>query len=219
MARPREFDERQVLDAASDLFWTRGYEATSTRDLAARTGLTASSIYAAFGDKRGLFRRSLDHYLRRLRDKMSYLEAHASPALAITGFFDDTIECTVGDPLQRGCMLVNSAIGASPGDPAFREAVAGELALIEDFFLRRLRQAQAGGEISPAVPAEDAARQLLAVLLGIRVLARVGPDRTLLAGAVRPTLTLLNLPPLGDAAGLRDKGVSGDRSPSSGVKE
>jgi len=196
MARPREFDEQAVLDAASDIFWTKGYEATSTRDLTARTGLTPSSMYAAFGDKRRLFRRALDHYLGRLRDKMAHLEATVSPGQAVTGFFEDTIERSLEDPLQRGCMLVNSALEASPQDAEFRSAIAHELTLIEDFFRGRIAAGQECGEISPTHSANDVAHQLLAVLLGVRVLARVRPERPLLTGAVGQTLALLGLPPL-----------------------
>ena len=63
MARPREFDEGAVLDAAALCFWKQGYEATSVRDLVARTGITAASLYNAFGDKRGLYQKALDHYV------------------------------------------------------------------------------------------------------------------------------------------------------------
>jgi TetR/AcrR family transcriptional repressor of nem operon len=207
MARPREFDEEAVLDAASDIFWAQGYQATSTRDLTARTGLTPSSMYAAFGDKRRLFRRALDHYLGRLREKMSHLEATVSPAGAITGFFDDTIERSLSDALQRGCMLVNSALEASPQDEEFRDVIAHELRLIEDFFRNRFIAGQASGEISTEHSAENAGHQLLAVLLGIRVLARVRPERSVLSGAVRQTLQLLGLPPL-----PADSGASGKKT-------
>ncbi|MDY0883665.1 TetR/AcrR family transcriptional regulator [Dongia soli] len=200
MARPREFDERAALEAASDIFWTKGYEATSTRDLMARMGLTPSSMYAAFGDKRRLFRRALDHYLERLREKMSYLEANASPGEAITGFFWDTIERTLGDALQRGCMLVNSALEVSPQDAELCGAVAQELKLIEGFFRARFSEGQQRGDIANTHSADNAARQLLAVLLGIRVLARVRPERLLLTEAAGQTLELLGLPPLPAAA-------------------
>lgn len=202
MARPREFDERAVLDAASDIFWTKGYEATSTRDLTAGTGLTPSSMYGAFGDKRGLFRRALDHYLVRLREKMSRLEATMSPGQAITGFLEDTIERSLEDALQRGCMLVNAALETSSLDAEFRDAVAHELKLIEAFFHGRVTAGQTAGDLSSDHPADDAARQLLAVLLGVRVLARVRPERELLTGAVRQTLGALGLPPLPPTAGL-----------------
>jgi TetR/AcrR family transcriptional repressor of nem operon len=201
MARPREFDEQAVLEAACDIFWTKGYEATSTRDLTARTGLTPSSMYAAFGDKRGLFRCALDHYLGRLREKTRHLEATVSPAHAITGFFEDTIERSLSDALHRGCMLVNSALEVSAGDVEFREAIAHELRLIEGFFRSRFVAAQERGEVPSAHSADAAARQLLAVLLGIRALARVRPERDLLTGAARQTLELLDLPPLAKTVG------------------
>jgi TetR/AcrR family transcriptional repressor of nem operon len=212
MARPREFDEQAVLDAASDIFWTKGYEATSTRDLTARTGLTPSSMYAAFGDKRGLFRRALDHYLGRLREKMAHLEATASPGQAITGFFEDTIERSLEDALQRGCMLVNSALEASPQDAEFRDTLAHELRLIENFFRSRVAAGQKCGDIPRAHSAEGVARQLLTVLLGVRVLARVRPERLLLTGAVAQTLALLGLPPLATAGGVPSPRKTGKSS-------
>lgn len=196
MGRPRQFDEDAVLDAASEIFWARGYEATSTRELTACTGLTPSSIYAAFGDKRGLFRRALDHYLARLRGKMARLDEAGSPGRAIAGFFQDTIDQSLADPAQRGCMLVNSALEATPQEPELREAVAGELRLIEAFFRDRVAAAQRVGEISAACSADDAARQLLALLLGLRVLARVRPEPPLLTGAANQALAALGLPPL-----------------------
>jgi TetR/AcrR family transcriptional repressor of nem operon len=205
MARPRAFDEQAVLDAATDIFWAKGYEATSTRDLSAGIGLTPSSMYAAFGDKRGLFRRALDHYLGGLRRKIADLEAMRSPGLAITRFFDDIIERSLADALRRGCMLVNCALEAPSEDREFRGAIARELKLIEDFFRDRIVSAQQCGEVTPTVSADDAARQLLAVLLGVRVLARVRPERLLLAGAVGQTLSMLGLPPLAAPATARSR--------------
>src|SRR5271168_4809703 len=63
MARPREFEEGAVLDAAVRCFWKQGYEATSVRDQVAHTGITAASLYNAFGDKRALYEKALDHYV------------------------------------------------------------------------------------------------------------------------------------------------------------
>ena len=63
MARPREFDEEAVLDAAVQCFWARGYESTSVKDLMEATGLTAASLYNAYGDKRAMFRTALDRYI------------------------------------------------------------------------------------------------------------------------------------------------------------
>src|ERR1700733_14070568 len=62
MARPRMFDEQEVLDAAREAFWTNGYTATSLDDLTAATGLGKGSLYAAFGGKRQLFDRLFGDY-------------------------------------------------------------------------------------------------------------------------------------------------------------
>jgi TetR/AcrR family transcriptional repressor of nem operon len=197
MGRPREFDEEQVLEAAGDVFWARGYEATSTRDLTECTGLTQSSIYAAFGDKRGIFLRSLRHYLDSiLRERIARLEATKSPGLAISGFFSEVIERSLADPQHRGCMLVNTALEATPDDPELQRYVAAETVVLEQFFRRCVSAGQRSGEITSKQPADDLARNLLAVLLGLRVLARVRPDPRLLAGLVRPALSMLGLPPL-----------------------
>lgn len=194
MARPREFDEEAVLDAAAAAFWAKGFEATSTRDLTACTGLTPSSMYAAFGDKQTLFHRALDRYLdQTLRAKIARLEAETSPGMAIVGFFDDIVERSVDDDLRRGCFLVNSALESSPDDPKIQAAIAHELTMIETFFLGRIRVGQQAGEIPTACPADDAAKHLLAVLLGVRVLARVRPERALMTSAVHEALKTLDL--------------------------
>jgi AcrR family transcriptional regulator len=86
MARPREFDEQVVLDAALVQFWSNGYESTSTRDLAQSMGITSASLYNAFGDKRSLYRRVLQHYVERsLEDRLrryAPLAPHLAPGSA-----------------------------------------------------------------------------------------------------------------------------------------
>jgi TetR/AcrR family transcriptional repressor of nem operon len=192
MGRPREFEEEKVLEAAGDMFWAKGFEATSTRDLTACTGLTPSSMYAAFGDKRAFFRRVLDHYLEHTsRERIARLEASLPPGAAIAAFFAEIIERSLSDVQQRGCMLVNSALDATSRDPDFRAAIANELAALQGFFHRCVIAGQHSGEIRASLSADDAARHLLSVLLGVRVLARVRPERELLTGAVRPVLTML----------------------------
>ncbi|CAG9203462.1 TetR family transcriptional regulator [Paraburkholderia tropica] len=196
MGRPREFDETHVLDAACDAFWARGYEATSTRDLVKATGLTQPSLYNAFGDKRALFLRVLDHYLEQsLRERIARHEAAGTPGTAITGFFAETVQRSLDDPAKRGCLMVNSVLEATPDDEALRAALAAEIVQIRDFFLRCVQAGQASGEIAKTVGAQEAAQHLLAVLLGLRVIARIQPERDWLVNAVAPALMLLGLLP------------------------
>ncbi|MDR5768214.1 TetR/AcrR family transcriptional regulator [Caballeronia sp. LZ028] len=204
MARPRNFDEDSVLHAVAEAFWTHGYDGTSTRDLVQYTGLTQPSLYNAFGDKRALFLRALDHYLEHtLRERINRLQSTMPPDRAISAFFREVVERSVSDEHRRGCMLVNAALGASPEDEAFRELIAEEMSLMRAFFERCLKAGFKSGEIERVMPADAAATNLLAVLLGVRVLARVDPKPALLIGAVAPTLAMLKLPPLGLSVGKR----------------
>jgi TetR/AcrR family transcriptional repressor of nem operon len=110
MARPQEFDEAAVPDAAIDCFWRRGFEATSMDDLG-----RSMSLYNAFGDKRALFARPLEHYLdHKARMRLRRLEASFPPKHAIHEFFDDIIERSIDDRERKGCFLVNSGLEMTP---------------------------------------------------------------------------------------------------------
>lgn len=194
MARPRNFDENAVLDAAMQRFWSRGYEVTSVRELADGMGLTSASLYNAFGDKLGLYRRSLQHYLDTgVRDRIARFEVLA-PREALAAFLGDIVERSMGDSEHRGCMLVNAALEVAPHDPEFRLVVAEELKQIEAFFRRCVQRGQQIGDIPATVDAKDGARLLLGVLMGIRVLARARPERVLLEGVVRAALATFEAP-------------------------
>jgi TetR/AcrR family transcriptional regulator, transcriptional repressor for nem operon len=191
MARPREFDEGAVLDAAVLCFWTNGYDATSVKDLVAQTGITAASLYNAFGDKHALYQRALDHYVERsIAERIQRCE-ELRPLEGIEAFFEEIVRRSLTDRDRKGCMLVNAALDVAPHDPEFRKVVAEVLFRIEAFFLRRIEAGQADGTINWMLSAATLAQNLLGVLMGIRVLARVRPERPLLEGVVTPALALL----------------------------
>jgi TetR/AcrR family transcriptional repressor of nem operon len=200
MARPREFDEERALEAARDAFWEHGYEGTSTRDLVKYTGLTQPSLYNAFGDKRALFRRALEHYLdHTLRSRLARLEHEFTPALAVTAYFVEIIQRSGSDIGQRGCMLVNSVLEKDQHADGLQEAIASELAEIKGFFHRSIVAAQKRRDVPKSISADDASAHLLTLLLGMRVLARIGPDVELLRAAVEVSLATLGLPRLREA--------------------
>jgi TetR/AcrR family transcriptional regulator, transcriptional repressor for nem operon len=195
MARPREFDETAALEAAMECFWRRGYEATSVRDLTASMGLTAPSLYNAFGGKQELFSRALELYLdHTTRDRLRRLEQSLAPKAALHRFFSEIVEHSINDRQRKGCFLVNSALEIAPHDAECRAVIAGQFAEIEAFFRRCILKAQADETVSSVVDAGDMARLLLGMLLGLRVLARTKPERAVLVGVVRPALALLEPP-------------------------
>ncbi len=194
MARPREFDEAAVLDAAVQCFWARGYEATSIKDLMERTGLTAASLYNAYGDKRAMFRTALDHYIENSIEKRIQRCEALPPRDAIRAFFDDILSRSINDRERKGCLVVNSALEMAPHDPEFKETIAETLKRIEAFFLACVEKGQADGTITSSRPAVGLAQHLLGILMGIRVLARVRPERALLNGAIGTALAFLDSP-------------------------
>jgi TetR/AcrR family transcriptional repressor of nem operon len=200
MARPREFDEEYALEAACDAFWEHGYEGTSTRDLVKYTGLTQPSLYNAFGDKRALFRRALEHYLEHtLHSRIAWLEHGFPPALAITAFFAEVIQRSASSTGQRGCMLVNAVLEKDQRADGLHEAIESELTQIRDFFRRSIVAAQRRREVSKSVNANDASAHLLTLLMGMRVLARTSVDRGMLRSAAEVSLAMLGLPGLQQA--------------------
>jgi TetR/AcrR family transcriptional regulator, transcriptional repressor for nem operon len=194
MARPREFDEDAALDAAMRCFWHRGYQATSIKALIEGTGLCGASLYNAFGDKRALFGKALDRYVEgSIAERIARCEA-LPPRDALAAFFADVVARSLADTDRKGCMLVNAALDTTADDPGIRNVVAGMLVRIETFFRTQIEAGQADGTISTALSSPRLAAHLLGVLLGMRVLARIRPEATLLNGVVDTAFVLLGAP-------------------------
>ena len=138
----------EVLDRAVETFWSKGYEATSIRDLVESMGIHRASLYVAFGDKQRLFLSVLDRYRQMVvRKLLDILDACPSGRAAIRQFFATVVEHVVtGGPL-RGCLITNSAVERGLSDPATAEKVSLCLTQLEDGFYATLLRAQRGGEL------------------------------------------------------------------------
>jgi TetR/AcrR family transcriptional repressor of nem operon len=190
MARPREFDEAAALDAAVEHFWLHGYQSTSVRELAAAMGITGASLYNAFGDKRALFKMALARYIETgIEGRV--IHERQSTVRAIDAFFKDIVDYSLKDKNRKGCLLVNSALELGDDDTELKGVVSDVFVEIEAFFKRAIAGGQERGEVSTELPATDLARLLLGALLGMRVLARVRPNRALLEGIARSALLVL----------------------------
>lgn len=197
MARPRTFNEATVLSSVVEAFWAQGYEGTTTRDLVRCTGLNQPSLYNAFGDKRTLYRRSLEHYLEcSVRERIRRLEGLPQAGIAITKFFVELVDRILNDPLHRGCLLVNSVLEMRAEDADLRQAVVNELQTIRIFFEGRLAAFSTQRDIPEGIDSQVGANHLLSVLLGVRVLARINPDPRCITDAIGIALNSLGLPPL-----------------------
>jgi len=196
MGRRPTFDRDAVLDRALALFWRRGYGATSMREVADATALGAGSLYAAFGDKRGLFEAVLERYGATVSARtFAPLGDPDAGFPAIEAVFARLAEPDVDDAAP-GCLITNTACEAALGDESLRAGLRVDLARLEQRLSRILERALQAGELADDVAPEDAAAFLVGLAQGMRVLARLGEPherlhlvaRTGLAGLrARPT--------------------------------
>ncbi len=169
----KKYSDDDVLTNAMQAFWAWGYEATSINDLVAATGINRGSIYSAFKDKRGLFLKSLEHYdkLHRAAFLERIMREH-TPREAIIAAFEE-VAATVDDTdMPGGCLLVNTALEVSPHDPEIASFVSHSLEQVEAFFADMIMAGQAAGTIPKELSDSQAARSLLGLFLGLRVLCR-----------------------------------------------
>lgn len=187
------FDIEQVLTEAMHVFWRHGYRATTVRALADATGIGGGSIYNTFGGKRGLFLEALRHYDRVHREvPLAELAAWPSPRRAVLAVFEGAVAAVLEDESRDGCMEVNIALELSPHDEEVAAVVAGAFAGMEVFLRDTIERGQACGEISRGTDPGAAARALLALFLGLRVLARSRPEEELLREVARQAEILLH---------------------------
>ncbi len=193
MARPREFDLDETLDKAVETFWAKGYEATSIQDLVDSMGIHRGSLYAAFGDKQGLFLKVLDRYREVVvRKLLDILDSEASGKAAIQRFFSTVVEHVMtGGPL-RGCLVTNSAVERGLSDPDTARKVSLCVKQLEDGFHETLLRAQMAGEIDRQHDLRALARYLTCSLQGLLVIGKIRSDRAALEDVVRVTLLALD---------------------------
>ncbi len=149
MPRPRTFDESDVVAAARDEFWSRGYAATSVDDLAAVTGLGKGSLYGAFGDKHGLFLRALDDYIGTALDGVrAQLRDPAYSAYdRLARHIRAQAREIVADKSRRGCMIAKSAAELSATDETVERAVEHAYATWASELANCVKEAQRDGAI------------------------------------------------------------------------
>ncbi|GAA1446338.1 helix-turn-helix domain-containing protein [Nocardiopsis tropica] len=182
MARTREFDTEVAVGRAMELFWTRGYEATSVRDLTQHLGVGQGSLYAAFGDKHGLYRAALEHYRSTLAAAaLRSLEEGADVRSAVRGLLAERVRIAVEHD-GRGCLMVNAACERLPEEPSVRRIVRDVQDASREALAEVLAVAAERGEISARHDPHTLAAFLITFLNGLLVSAKVTPD----AGALEP---------------------------------
>jgi TetR/AcrR family transcriptional regulator, transcriptional repressor for nem operon len=182
--RPRSFDENQVVDRAMELFWTRGYDATSVCDITAELCVHPGSLYRTFGDKHALFLRALARYRETQARALAPALLAGGPVLPlIRAVMVGFIELAAEQEQPRGCLAANTVGERLPRDDDAALIVAGVFSDVEDGFLQGLRAAVREGEIAGSVDLAGWAAALTMLVQGLQVVAKVDADpRRLIAG-------------------------------------
>ena len=196
MARPKEFDRDEALDRAMQLFWSRGFEATSIQDLVEAMGINRGSLYAAFGDKHALYLAALDRFCCTAGDVEGLLgtalRETGSAKAAIRRLFMAAVDAAAATGGRRGCMVVNTAVEFCPDAGDIGAQVALAMRRTEAALHGVLLQARASGEIGDRVEAPALARYLTSSLSGLRVMAKATDDHATLNDIVDVTLSVLD---------------------------
>lgn len=168
-----KFDIDDTVEKLMQVFWKKGFAATSLADLTEATGVKRQSLYNTFGNKRDLFLKSFLKYdNEHRRAVLSQLEALGDPLKAFQMLFDALVEQAIADGDKKGCLLVNTALTLQIHDHEIRTVVTQGLTDFERFFERQISLGIVRKDISEDISAKDTAKALLTLVVGIRVLSR-----------------------------------------------
>ncbi|MFC4099753.1 TetR/AcrR family transcriptional regulator [Paenibacillus xanthanilyticus] len=192
MVRPKEFDERVALAAAMQVFWEKGYEATSISDLTQRMNIQRPSLYATFGGKKELFEAALKAYAQSsLAYVESQLRSDTSVKASLLAYFQGLIHGAGGSNPDFGCLCVNTMVELAPHDPVFADITSDFQIRLTELFQRTIDHGMQSGELSKQLNAASIARILTLTAIGLSVTMKMKPDPSRVEQVAEEILTLL----------------------------
>ncbi|WP_030924037.1 TetR/AcrR family transcriptional regulator [Streptosporangium amethystogenes] len=191
MARTKEFDPDAVLQRAMELFWEKGYEATSMADLVEHLGIGRASLYATFGGKRELYLKAYDRYLENGIDFVGLLSQPGPVLPAVRALVERYAEEAARDELRRGCLVVNTAVELAPHDQTLARRVEASWDFVEATLTSALARARAQGELAAERNPRALARFLLTLMQGMRVIGKGSNDPARLRDTAEQALSVL----------------------------
>lgn len=192
MARTKQFDEKDALLRAMKVFWSKGFEATSMTDLLVATGLSKSSLYSTFGNKRALFLAAFEIYRKeRMVMLRGYLSSEATAFESIKSFFEMVLMHAQKEERPFGCMSCNEAVEFGPHDAEILDLIKRDFQGIEDELFLAITQGMHDGSIPTGKDARSLARFFTVAHQGIQVMARSNTESERLTNALEVMLSVL----------------------------
>ena len=189
--RPRNYDEAEVLEAAIQVFWDRGFDEAAMSEVMERSGISRQSLYSTYGTKRDLFLAAIQKYADDSEAEWERLLGSSdSPLDGLRAFFGRWTKCPA-EIEGRGCLMVASINAVGERDEAFSESAGEHLERQRARLEGALQAALDAGELADDVDPKAAASQLLAQVLGMATYAQLGPATEHVASAAAGALASL----------------------------
>lgn len=192
MPRNKLFNEAEVLDKAINLFWRKGYSATSIQDLVDHLGINRASLYDTYGDKEKLFSKAFEHY-RDINTKsfIDFLLNEPDVKLGLKKLFERAVDECICDAEKKGCFVVNTTTELTPGDGKIVRMLEENKKTYENLFLDYLKKGESKGQYQ-GKDLKAIASLLFTLYSGIKVVSKIQTDRNEMMNAVNLALTLLD---------------------------
>jgi TetR/AcrR family transcriptional regulator, transcriptional repressor for nem operon len=194
MPRNKAFQEENALESAMQVFWTKGYNATSMEDLVAAMGINRASLYTTFGDKKQLFLNALWLYQNQSNRNVQAIMAQNAPSpkaklTAIAQFLMEEALTQTTEP--RGCLLANATSEMALLDPDICQFVTNNVLSFEQTFEQLIREGQSIGEFNASMEAAYGATFMTNFLYGIRTVSKTKHDATKMRQSLALALSVL----------------------------
>jgi len=190
--RPQIFSEEEALEKATQLFWSKGYEATSTDDLLAAMNIGKSSFYNTFKGKRELFEKVIENFVNlSVAGLLKDIQAGIDAIQAIKNFFRKLATAPAGMH-QKGCFMGNIVVELSNIDKPLESMAIKRLKKMEQLFLDLVKKSQQTGLLKSKEDPAVIARYLVTMWNGINITRRMYPDPDRLLPLIEMQLSILN---------------------------
>jgi AcrR family transcriptional regulator len=193
MGRPRSFDVDRALDRALRVFWRKGYEGASLSDLTKAVGVNRPSLYAAFGDKKALFRKALDRYLTGPAGYTQEALKEPTARAVIERLLQGGADLNTAPRNPGGCLMVQGALVCGEAGDSIRQELIACRAAGEAALRQRFQRAKSEGDLPAETDPADLARYLATLIYGMAVQAAGGASRDTLQRVVEIAMRTLPL--------------------------
>ena len=193
MARTKDFDEDEVLTRAMNLFWSRGYNATSMEDLVSGLGISRSSLYDTYTDKHSLFIKALENYQQMGYATLQETANNPGPAKeTIRKLIELSTEGLLAGKQQKGCFMLNAAVEVAQHDKEVKNLVHRNDQLMGELFYQVIQRGKKNGEIKNPRDAKALSSFFLNTVKGLQVTAKSSPDKSVLDDIVTMAVSTLD---------------------------